>query len=225
VIIPARDEAGTIHLISKLIPKMGDGVEIIFVEGFSKDLTWDQIKKLKVKAVKQSGKMGKARAVELGFKKAKGEILMILDSDLSVDPKYLKDCYNLLASGKAEFVNTSRFVYPKEKGAMRYFNHLGNKFFAFIFSLILKQKITDTLCGTKAFFKKDYEKILHLTKSIRKNDPYGDFTLLLGASKLGLKVSEVPVKYKARVYGKSKISPFWDGLKLIKLLAFQILEG
>lgn len=230
VIVPARDEAGTVAEVVRSVPKMGKWTEIIFVEGFSKDGTWQEIDKvrkiikksnlkLRIRAYKQKGKKGKAGAVELGFMKSKGQILMILDADLSTPAKYLKDFYEAITSGKGDFINGSRFVHPKEKGAMKYFNHLGNKFFAFVFSFILKQKISDTLCGSKAIWSKDYKKILEVTKDIRKSDPYGDFTLLLGAAKLGLTVYEIPIKYRARVYGKSKISPFWDGIELIKLLA------
>jgi glycosyltransferase involved in cell wall biosynthesis len=227
VIVPARDEAGTIAKVVRRVPVMGKGTEIVFVEGFSKDKTWSQIKKwaktkrqgVVVRAYKQKGEKGKAKAVEIGFARARGEILMILDADLSTPAESLKDFYRALVDKKGEFINGSRFIYPKQKGAMRYFNHLGNKFFAGVFSLILRQRITDTLCGTKAMWAKDYKKIFNITKDIRKDDPYGDFTFLLGAAKMGLKVYEVPVKYKARVYGKSKISPFWDGIKLFKLLA------
>ncbi|OGM57399.1 hypothetical protein A3E46_02155 [Candidatus Woesebacteria bacterium RIFCSPHIGHO2_12_FULL_46_16] len=224
IVIPARDEEGTISKIPLLIPKVGKWLEIIFVEGYSRDNTWREIQKQaqkdkRIRAFKQGNKKGKAQAVEVGFEHAKGDIVMILDSDLSVSPGELIKFYRVLASGKADFVNGSRFVYPKEKGAMRYFNHLGNRFFALVFSLILRQKITDTLCGTKAFFRKDYENILKVTDDVRRNDPYGDFTLLLGAGKLGLKVAEVPVNYKARTYGESKISPFWDGIKLVILLS------
>ena len=186
IIIPARDEAGTIALIPKLIPKMGEESELIFVEGHSKDGTWEEIKKCQmlnskclIRAYKQGKKKGKASAVEIGFRYAKGDILMILDADLSVQPKELTNFYNVLASGEADFANGSRFVYQKEKGAMKYFNHLGNKFFAFIFSLILRQKITDTLCGSKALFRKNWKNLYKVTKSLRKDDPYGDFTLLL----------------------------------------------
>lgn len=226
VIVPVRNEAGTIKDVVKRVPRMGKWTEVIFVEGFSKDNTWEEIekqlrtknKRLIIRGYRQKTKRGKAGAVEIGFSKARGQILMILDGDLSTPPIYLPDFYSLLASGKAQFGNGSRFVYSKEKGAMRYFNHLGNKFFAFVFSVLLHQKITDTLCGTKVIWSKDYKKIRNITKDIRGNDPYGDFTLLIGAGRLGLKISEIPIKYKARVYGKSNISPFWDGLKLILLL-------
>lgn len=234
VIVPARDEAGTIAKIVKDVPKMGSWTEIVFIEGFSKDQTWDEIRRqirnrrLKVRAYKQKGEKGKAGAVELGFSKAKGQILMILDADLSTPAVYLKDFYDALVAEKGKFINGSRFVHPRQKGAMKYFNHLGNRFFAGVFSLILHQKITDTLCGSKAIWSKDYKRLRNITKNISKSDPYGDFTLLLGAAKLGLTVYEVPISYKARIYGKSKISPFWDGIKLISLLVkdfFNFLAG
>lgn len=225
VIIPARDEAGTIPKIVDLLPQLGKRMEVIFIEGYSKDDTWLEILKalknkrnFKVSAYKQIERKGKWHAVEIGFEKAKGDILIILDSDLSVAPSELPKFYKLITSGKAQFVNGSRFFYPKEKRAMRYFNHIGNRFFAFCFSLILKQQITDTLCGTKVLFREDFIKMRKLYLGVFSEDPYGDFSLLLGAAKLGLKVAEVPVSYKARVYGKSKINPFFDGIKLFILL-------
>jgi len=228
VIVPARDEEGTIRRLVQTLPSLGRYTEIIFVEGHSKDHTWDEIGKLKthnpkikdgfrIRAYRQKGR-GKADAVNVGFSKATGDILIILDADLSVRPEDLLRFYRVLDRGEAQFVNGSRFVYPKEKGAMRYINHLGNRSFAVIFSLILRQKITDTLCGTKALFRKDWKRVIAVTKTFSHDDPYGDFQLLLGAGLLGLTVKEIPVNYKARIYGKSKINPFLDGIKLVVLL-------
>jgi glycosyltransferase involved in cell wall biosynthesis len=234
VIVPARDEEGTISRLIQKLPPLGRYTEVIFVEGHSSDNTWDEIVKLKtnnpkikdafrIQAYRQKGR-GKADAVNLGFSKATGDILIILDADLSVPPEDLLRFYRLLSKGEAQFVNGSRFVYPKEKGAMRYMNHLGNKSFAVIFSLILRQRITDTLCGTKALFRKDWKRIVAVTKKFSQHDPYGDFQLLLGAGLLGLKVKEVPVNYKARIYGRSKINPFLDGIQLAMLLLTSIRD-
>ena len=241
IIVPARDEAGTIKKLVEETPIMGKLTEIIFIEGHSKDKTWEEITrlcpfdsfdfaqyksaqgfggqgKLKIQAYKQRG-WGKANAVEIGFEKARGDILMILDADLSVDPKELPKFYKAIASGKADFANGSRFIFPKESGAMRLVNHIGNIFFSFVFTHLLGQKVTDTLCGTKAFWKEDYKKILKVTKGFSRHDPYGDFTLFLGAGTLGLKIVEVPITYKARIYGKPKISRLKDGAKLLIVLA------
>lgn len=227
IIIPARDEAGTIEEIVRRIPMMGALTEIIFVEGFSKDKTWEKIlevkrdakrKNCRILAVKQGRKKGKAAAVELGFMKSSGDILMILDADLSVDPEVLPSFYNQIKGNSKRFINGSRFIYPQEPLAMRYLNNIGNICFAFLFSLLFGQKISDTLCGTKVLWKKEWIKMKKITKPFAQFDPYGDFELFLGAKLLGLEVIEVPVIYKARIYGQTKISRFRDGLHLLFVL-------
>lgn len=224
IIIPARNEEGNITKIPSSIPKFGKWQELIFVEGHSSDNTWSRLSelpkkfsKLKIKIYKQRGK-GKADAVRLGFKHAKGDILMIYDADRTVEPQDLKKFYNALAENRGDFINGSRLVYPMEKDAMRILNKIGNKLFSFLLTHILGQRFRDTLCGTKAFFKKDYWKFKRF-----KDDPFGDFELIFGAIENHLKVVEIPVRYKERVYGSTNISRFKHGLQLLKItwLAFK----
>lgn len=225
IIVPARNESGNILKIPTSIPKFGKWQELIFVEGHSSDKTWEKISEitkkyngpLRIRAYKQMGK-GKADAVRLGFEHAKGDILMIYDADRTVEPKDLKKFYNALAENRGEFINGSRLVYPMEKDAMRMLNKFGNKLFSFLLTHILGQRFKDTLCGTKAFFRKDYLKFKRF-----KDDPFGDFELIFGAIENSLKVTEVPVRYKERVYGSTNISRFRHGLQLFKItwLAFK----
>lgn len=225
IIIPARNEEGNIKGILKKIPQIGKKTEVIFVEGWSKDNTYEiiqkEIKKNKLKWLtaslyKQKGK-GKKDAVELGFLKANNELLMILDADLTVPPSDLKKFYQAISSGKAEFANGSRLVYPLEKEAMRSFNYAGNKSFSFLFTYLLGQTIKDTLCGTKVLLKTDYLKIKQINKNLGNFDPFGDFDLLFGASRLNLKIVDIPVRYKERKYGTTNISRFKNGLELARM--------
>lgn len=229
IIVPARNEEGNIRKIITSIPKFGRSQEIIFVEGNSKDKTWEKIKKQtllrhgfgrarKVIALKQRGE-GKADAVKLGLSKAKGDILMIYDADRTVDAKELKKFYKALASGIGEFANGSRLVYPMESGAMQTLNKLGNQSFSWLFTWILRQHFKDTLCGTKAFWRKDYLKF-----KFSKSDPFGDFNLIFGAVRNNLKVVEIPVRYKERVYGSTNISRFKHGLMLVKMIILAFRE-
>lgn len=226
IIVAARNEEGNISKIVNSIPKFGTKQEIIFVEGNSKDGTWAKIvnvtekkqtKNLIIKAFKQKG-VGKADAVRLGFSKATGEILMIYDADRTVEAKDLSKFYKALKENRGEFINGSRLVYPMEKDAMRTLNKIGNKVFSILFTWILGQRFKDTLCGTKAFFKKDYLKFKRF-----KDDPFGDFELIFGAIENNLKVLEIPVRYKERVYGSTNISRFKHGMQLFKItwLAFR----
>lgn len=228
VIIPARNEQGNIEQTITRLPKLGSKTEVIFVEGNSEDNTLGEIKrvankyrnKMKIKIIKQEKGIGKGDAVRRGFAKAKGEILMILDADLTVAPEDLLKFYRVIKSGKAEFVMGSRLVYPMEKEAMRYLNILGNKFFSLTFSFLLDQNIKDTLCGTKVLFKKDYHEIANNRSYFGNFDPFGDFDLIFGASKLNLKIVEVPIRYRARTYGTTNISRFKHGLLLLKMAIF-----
>lgn len=227
IIVPARNEKGNIEQIVNRIPQMGSETEIIFVEGNSTDDTLEEIKRvcdkysqsLNVRYLIQDGK-GKADAVRKGFDSAQGNILMILDADMTVPPEDLTKFYNAISSGKGEFLNGSRLVYPMEKDAMRTLNIMGNKFFSMMFTWILNQRIKDTLCGTKVISKVNYEKLKSAILFLGDFDPFGDFDLIFGASKLNLKFSEIPIRYKARVYGETNISRFKHGWMLLKMTFF-----
>ena len=223
VAVAARNEGGNIETLVRDTPQMGRWMEIIFVEGHSKDDTWNKIRALQKKNPKKNisafkqKRVGKADAIHLAIKKARGDIVIILDADLTVPPSDMPKFYEALARRKGEFINGSRLIYPLEKDSMRYLNKLGNAIFSTLFSWTLNQRFTDTLCGTKAFFRKDYYKIMGLRKIFGNFDPFGDFELIFGAIKLNLHVVEIPVRYKARVYGTTNISRFTHGLLLSKM--------
>jgi glycosyltransferase involved in cell wall biosynthesis len=172
-----------------------------------------------IKTVAQEGQ-GKGDAVRKGFSLAEGDILMILDGDLTVPPEDLPKFYRVLADDAGEFVNGCRLVYPMEKQAMRILNLFGNRFFSFMFTWILNQRFKDTLCGTKALFRKDLEKIQANRGHFGDFDPFGDFDLIFGASKLNLKVVEVPIRYRERTYGDTNISRFRHGWLLLRMTIF-----
>ena len=145
---------------------------------------------------------------------------MILDADLTVPPEDLPKFYNAIASGKGEYINGTRLIYPMEQEAMRYLNYIGNRVFALLFTWLLNQRITDTLCGTKVLTRKSYEKIANNRDYFGEFDPFGDFDLIFGAMKNNLKCVEVPIRYKAREYGDTQIDRFRHGILLFKMVWF-----
>ena len=205
---------------------MGRGTELVFVEGHSNDSTYAVIEKAiqdhpkrRCRLIRQTG-VGKGDAVKRGFARARGDMLMILDADLTVSPEDLPLFYDVLRSGKGEFANGVRLVYPMEKQAMRYVNFLGNKFFSLAFSWLLGQPMKDTLCGTKALWKTDYERIARNRAYFGDFDPFGDFDLLFGAAKLNLKIVEIPIRYGERIYGSTNIQRWKHGWLLLRMVMF-----
>ena len=230
VIVPARNEAGNIPEIMQRVPEMGSGTELVFVEGHSNDNTHAAIESAisenphrRCKLFRQTGE-GKGDAVRLGFEKAEGEILMILDADLTVPPEDLPRFYDALVSGKGEFINGVRLVYPMEDQAMRYLNLVGNRFFGLGFSFLLGQNIKDTLCGTKVLWKEQYEVIAENRSFFGKLDPFGDFDLILGAARLNLRILDLPIRYRERVYGDTNIRRWKHGLLLLRMAVVAALR-
>jgi hypothetical protein len=228
VICPCRNEKGNIREAVARTPLMGPHTELIFVDGNSTDGTVEEIEAvmrtyrgpLELRLVPQGDGKGKGDAVRKGFAAARNEVLMILDSDLTVPPEDLPKFYRALVTGKGEFINGVRSVYPMEGQAMRFLNVLGNKFFSVALSWLLEQPIKDSLCGTKVLRRRDYDAIAANRAFFGDFDPFGDFDLLFGAARLNLRIVDLPVRYRARTYGETKINRFSHGWLLLKMTAF-----
>jgi SAM-dependent methyltransferase len=226
VIVPCRNEAGHIRPLVENLPSLGPSSEFLLVEGNSTDDTEAVIKQviaerpeLPLRFLKQTGR-GKGDAVRLGFAEARGEIVLILDSDMGVAPTDVPKFVDALVRGKGEMVNGSRMVYPMEGRAMRFLNLLANKCFAFLFSWLLGQQVRDTLCGTKALYREDYERIASNRAYFGDFDPFGDFDLLFGAARLNLRIVDVAVRYHERRYGETNISRWRHGWLLLRMSLF-----
>ena len=221
IIVPAKNEEKNLPILFSRMPEMGIKTEFIIVCAKSEDLTAENAYKIRdehsdkdIKVINQKSK-GKAGAVYEAIENSNGDLLAILDSDQSVDPETLTEFFEIIECGNADFVNGTRLIYPMEQDAMRAINTLGNKIFQFLISLVIGQKLTDSLCGTKVFRKEDIDKIYSWQKRMKSKDPFGDFDLIFSAAYSGNKILEYPVHYRARVYGETQISRFRDGYKLI----------
>ena len=224
VIVPARNERANIQSLLDRLPSLPDGSEVIFVEGHSTDGTWEEIERvvtagkagLKVSAYQQTG-VGKNDAVRLAMTKASGEVVVILDADLSVAPEDLTLFYDAYRTGHADFINGTRLVYPMEVSAMQFLNKLGNLFFARALTFALGERITDALCGTKLLARHDIRRMEQWRADFGDFDPFGDFELLFPAAILGLGIIDVPIGYRARTYGRTNIRRFRDGWRLMQM--------
>ena len=225
IIVPARDERGNIEGALNRLPDFGAKVELIFVEGASTDGTWEEMqrvakkrwKNVTVKLLKQEGK-GKAGAVRTGFAAATGDLLTILDADLTMPPELLLRFYDAWVEGQADFINGSRLVYPMEGEAMRPLNWLGNIFFMKALSHTLDMDLGDALCGTKLFARADHADMLRWQADFKVPDPFGDFEMIFPAAVLALGSVDIPIRYRARTYGSTKISRFRDAFLLLRMV-------
>jgi hypothetical protein len=111
-----------------------------------------------------------------------------------------------------------------ENEAMRTLNRIANHGFSLLFSWLLNQRFTDTLCGTKVLRKRHYEVIKANRSYFGDFDPFGDFDLIFGAAKHNLKIVEVPITYGARVYGETQISRFAHGWLLLRMVMFAYVK-
>jgi glycosyltransferase involved in cell wall biosynthesis len=219
ILIACRNEKNNIEPTISRMPPFGTHQEFIFIEGDSTDGTYDEIirviavyPKKDIKLLKQEGK-GKANAIWLGISKAKGELIIILDADLTVRPEDTIKFYKALEEKKGEFINGNRMSCPMEKGAMPFLNYVGNQVFAFLFSWLSGQHFSDTLCGTKAGLRAHFVEF----SQMQNLDPFGDFALIWGALQRKLTIFEIPIYYQKRRYGTTNIHRFFDALILLRL--------
>lgn len=231
VVVPCRNEVDNVASLVQRVPALGTETEIVFVDGSSNDGTPERIEELvaeyprkNIRLIRQAGNTGKAGATFQGFGAAEGDVVMILDADMTVRPEDLPRFYDALAEGVAQFANGTRMVYPMASGAMPGLNNVGNRIFSHYLSWLIGTHISDTLCGTKAMLRQDTPELLRLRPSFGYHDPWGDFDLLLGAACLGLSIIDVPVIYVAREAGESKMQPWAHGSELAKTCLIGVRE-
>jgi hypothetical protein len=224
IVIPCRNEVGNVAAAVERIPDLGSHTEIIFCDDKSTDGTADEVRRVQAlhpdRDIKLYDGPGvcKALNVRTGFDRAAGDILMILDADLTTMPEELHYFYDMIASGKAEFANGTRFIFPMEGVAMQPLNAVGNRFFSGLVSILLGQRVGDTLCGTKVIWRHDWPAIRALVGTWGTDDRWGDFDLLFGAAKLHLRIVDLPVHYQERVSGQTKMTHrFRNGLKMLHM--------
>jgi len=222
VVVPCRNETGNVQQAVERIPAMGKHTEILFCDDQSTDGTAREIERMqalhadkRIRLIQGPGR-GKAENVWTGFRAARGDVLMILDADLTVMPEELPMFFRALVSSRGDFINGTRLVYPVQERAMKLANMIGNKLFGLLFSFLLDQRIKDTLCGTKVLWRKDWLRMETNLGTWGITDLWGDYELLFGASKLNLEIVEVPVHYQERTHGVTKMTRVLsNGLRML----------
>jgi len=224
IVLTTRDERANIEPMVKSIPELGAHTEILFVEGHSSDGTREEIERVirayperNIRLLVQDG-IGQGDAIRKGFNEATGDVVILLEADRTSPPEDVLKVFDVVASGRAEYVNGSRFVYPRQPGSMPTLNVIGNALFAAWFTWFLGQRTSDVLCGVKAIDRVQFRRVLRNWGFLGLYDPFGDFELAFGAARLGLKISEVPTRYACRQYGVPKTKPLRHGWMLLRMM-------
>jgi len=212
IIIPCKNEENNIVKLVQDSKTLEFSHELIFIDDKSDDLTAKIIKQeieknkdIEIKLVSGEG-LGKYKAVRLGIQNATGFYSMIFDADITVEMQDLNLFYKAISEGRGDLINGSRLIYKPYAGAMRTLNYFGNLFFAYLVSYITKVRVTDTLCGTKCFKTTDIEKFDEFEKKNKIIDLWGDFNILFASSFYGLKTIDLPIRYRKREEGETKMN-------------------
>lgn len=222
LIIPCRNEALNLEYLLREIKDIPSGVEIVLIEGGSSDETWNICEKIKsqrplnTKVIQQS-LTGKMNAVIEGVKIAKFKHIAIWDADFTVRAEdQVKIVQRYMEQDGQVLISGSRLNRTLEFGSMRLINFAGNVFFAFVLTLILRNIIKDSLCGSKVF---PADLLLNpIDSQIQRMDPFGDHSILLESRLRGMKIEFVKIKYRKRMHGTTNIHRFKDGMKLLRML-------
>jgi hypothetical protein len=94
---------------------------------------------------------------------------------------------------------------------MKWANYVGNKMFNILVSWVMESRVSDTLCGTKAMFRREYVGMQ------MGRDPWGDYDFLFGAAQQRLVICELPVHYRERLAGYSKMKSLKHTINLLRM--------
>lgn len=216
-VVPIRNESGNLSSLLSRILDVESISEVILVEGGSWDDSHEVAQKLSTKYQnvflhKQIGD-GKFDAVLQGVAETSNEAIIIWDADGTISKEDTIDLIDLYLREES-LVTGDRLRGLREKGAMRPMNFIGNHFFSMCFSILLRRKPFDVLCGTKIFPKQIFDRV---PKKILLKDPFGDFSIIFGAYLSGIPIKSVPTKYYSRRYGVSNIRRWRGGVQLLRV--------
>ncbi|MGB9959971.1 MAG: glycosyltransferase family 2 protein [Candidatus Bathyarchaeales archaeon] len=212
VVIPVFNEEPTVGNViertKKAIETTGLPYEILVVDDCSTDNSRRVSLKSKVKVLSLKEHMGKGCALRLGFKEAKGDIIVTMDSDGSHNPEELPKLLEPILKDEADFIIGSRFL-NKENVFQKRVNKFGAQLLNFLVRILTRQNSSDSQSGYRAFKSSLLKKV-----NLKSNGYEIESEMLIKAIKRGFRTKEIPVKFEQRTYGKSKLDPLKDGAKI-----------
>ena len=214
VVIPALNEEEGIGRTIRSIPtdklkEMGYDVEIIVVDGGSKDRTRDIASSLGAKVIIEK-RRGYGRAYKTGFKYATGDIIVTGDADGTYPFELIPELVKVLEEKDLEFINTNRFAYM-EKGSMSPLHIIGNKILTWTLRFLFNIEVEDSQSGMW-IFRRDLLKRMNLTGDGMEFSE----EIKIEAFTKGRAI-EIGIPYRRRL-GEKKLNSFRDGFRNLLFL-------
>ena len=212
VIIPVYNEKTTISEVIEKVwaVELPIEKEIIVVDDGSTDGTVEVLQSNSVK-LKHTYltpiNIGKGAAVRIGLTLAKGEIILIQDADLELDPNEYKQLIEPILNGRASVVYGSRFLGENRVAPLRRF---ANYFLTFTTNLLFRTKLTDMETAYKVFTS-EVAKNLSLEANRFEIEP----EITAQIARKGFKIAEVPISYNPRTKSEGKKINWKDGFKAL----------
>ena len=223
VIIPVYNEELTIgNIIDRTktaMQQIGLKYEVIVVDDNSYDKSLEVARRHGVKLYTLKEHLGKGYALRAGFAKAKGDVIVTIDSDGSHRPEELQRVLTPVLKDKTDLVIGSRYLNQKNVAA-RKLNAFGVRIFNFLIQFLTGTAVTDSQSGYRAMKRQ----VLNAQR-LKSGGYEIESEMLVKTAKEGFRVAEVPISFEQRTYGRSGVDPMVDGTKILLSIVLAYVKG
>jgi glycosyltransferase involved in cell wall biosynthesis len=223
VVVPVFNEEPTLENIvsrlKKVLEETGFKYEVVVVDDCSTDNSLDVARRQGVRVFQLKQHMGKGYALRAGFAKAKGNLVATIDSDGSHLPEELPLLLIPIMQGRADLVIGSRFL-NNGAGTTQKINKIGNHLFNNLIKILTGNPISDSQSGYRVMNRRVLESM-----KLKSGEYEIESEMLVKSACKRFRISEVPITYQQRTYGRSGIDPLRDGLKILASILYAYIRS
>jgi glycosyltransferase involved in cell wall biosynthesis len=217
VVVPVYNESKTIAGIVTQVKNIG--LDVLVIDDGSSDTTSEAAKDSGAIVLKNDKNEGKGASLIKGFNYALAhnfDAIITMDGDGQHEPGDIRSFVSVAARSDSGILIGTRMSEPKNMPLVRF---MTNTFLSWFISCISGQDIPDTQCGFRLIKKEVLEKV-----KLRTNNYEAESELLIKAARLGFKIESLPI-HTIYMGEKSRINPFVDSWRFVRLIVFEIFNG